>query len=123
MLNSSNDITFVCHGGEYTRAIKVMYVKFSFEPIGGKIEENIDLELEENYKNFRVSIETRFWATPEDSEWFMNTFLPSNDKQLIIDSITYNVVLSDRKVLFNHVKKNNFMADVKMKFKKKEPGN
>ena len=123
MLNDSNEVTFVCHSGEYTRAIDVMYIKFGFEPIGGKIEENIDLELEENYQNYRITIETRFWATPSDSDWLMNTLLPSNDKQLIIDSITYDVILADRKVLFDHVKKNNFMADVKLKFKKKEPGN
>jgi len=114
MLNTSNSVTFIA--GASDKTIGCLSVVYSFQTVGGKIEETINGTLIEGWHSERKIVTVHFYTDLTLSEWFMTIFLPSKVKQLTIDSTTYDVVCLTDPVIFKHLKGNKCRADVTLKF-------
>ncbi len=120
MLNQSNQITLTASAGD-EKTIDAMYVIYSFQPVGGKVIETIDNKLDEDYNGHRKEIAIEFWADTTLSNWIFSNFLPSTTKKITIDGTAYDVVVRDKKITFKHVKKNNYLADIRLNLAVKTP--
>ncbi|MBC8377173.1 MAG: hypothetical protein H8E26_14105 [FCB group bacterium] len=121
MLNTSNSVVF--KRGATTDLTKDMNrVEFDWEPIGGKVEEDEDFKLIENWSDYRIIINLEFYLEPTESLSLAKTWLPATNKVIRIDGVDIPVVLDMKGVNFSHVMKRNFKSLVKLKFKHKDPG-
>lgn len=105
-----------------TKNIETEWIKYGAEGVGGKLEEDIDFNLVEDWQNVRVTIDIKFQADSPLGHWLVETFFIATDKQVVIDSETIDVVMAQPKLDFKLWKKYNFRSDITLNLKVKSAG-
>ncbi len=121
MLNQETDVTFKYNSGATTKVLTCEWVRFGMEFIGD-VEEDISFNLVEDYVDTRELIRLKVLLNYADTVW-MSNFLKATDKQLVIDTVTTDVVNGAKRVDFSLFgDKSNVFSHPELRFKKKQSG-
>lgn len=95
-------------------------VEYGIEVVGGKLEENIGGDLDENWHGTRRIIYIKILANAIQSAWIFNTFIPSTAKsfkETAVDTY-YDVVLASPMVQAKKWRGKNVRTIIQFQLKK-----
>ena len=130
-LNESNKIYLFSSSTFTIKIVEAEKVVYTWESVGGKVEESIDGQLSENWHSERLLIEvtiilprTAFPGTDISTDWLFNMFLKDKFKKYKEHGWAYyiDVVLDMKNVKIINWKNINKRSRLTLKFKKKTVG-